>query len=161
MKSDTPFDLLIYRLPDIIPNSFCTPDGAMNLTFQMNYVQANSSLPELHCWFAKITFFWILPLVFTALLFLKIWKSRGEFLLDGVVRCAKSFSSKPHLQLRLCGALPGFQQLTFSGSLGCVSTWMGERLGAGIMCSFCHSCPANTILTLKSLLGTWEFIRIV
>ena len=40
LKSDTPFDLLIYRLPDIIQKSFCTRDGAMDLTFQINYVPA-------------------------------------------------------------------------------------------------------------------------
>ena len=38
MKSDTPFDLLISQLPDIVQKSFCTSDGAIDLTFQMNYV---------------------------------------------------------------------------------------------------------------------------
>ena len=32
------FDLLIFQLPDIAQKSFCTSDGAINLTFQMNYV---------------------------------------------------------------------------------------------------------------------------
>ena len=32
--------LLISQLPDIVQKSFCTPDGAMDLTFQMNYVPA-------------------------------------------------------------------------------------------------------------------------
>ena len=34
------FDLLISRLPDILQKSFCTPDRAMDLTVQMNYVTA-------------------------------------------------------------------------------------------------------------------------
>ena len=34
------FDLLISQLPDIVQKYFCTPDGAMNPTFQMKYVSA-------------------------------------------------------------------------------------------------------------------------
>ena len=34
------FDLLISWLPFIVQKSFCTPDGAMCITFQMNYVPA-------------------------------------------------------------------------------------------------------------------------
>ena len=34
-KSD--FDLLVSQLPDIVENFFRTPEGAMDLTFQLNY----------------------------------------------------------------------------------------------------------------------------
>ena len=40
------FDLLISRLPDIIQRSFCTPDGAIDLIFQMNYVPAFDHVPS-------------------------------------------------------------------------------------------------------------------
>ena len=40
MKSDTPFDLLISQLPDIVQKSFCTPDGTIDPTIQMKYVPA-------------------------------------------------------------------------------------------------------------------------
>ena len=34
------FDYPISRPSDIVQKSFCTPDGAMDPPFQMNYVQA-------------------------------------------------------------------------------------------------------------------------
>ena len=35
LKYDTPFNLLISRLPNIVEKSFCTPDEAMDPTFQI------------------------------------------------------------------------------------------------------------------------------
>ena len=32
------FDLLVSQLPDILQNFFCTPEGAMDLTFQIKYI---------------------------------------------------------------------------------------------------------------------------
>ena len=40
LKSDTPFVLHISWLPNIVQKCFCTPDEAMDPTFQMKYVIA-------------------------------------------------------------------------------------------------------------------------
>ena len=34
------------------------------------------------------------------------------------------------------------QKKSKKATFGCVSSWMGDRLGAGIICSIRHSCPS-------------------
>ena len=36
-------------------------------------------------------------------------------------------------------------------TLDCVSTWMGDRLGAGIICPFGHSCPSWVKVVLDNI----------